>query len=51
MKLYSDNDVGNHLILVLSERHNLMDVEDVTSAVLNANDIIKEELEQNIIHD
>lgn len=51
VKLYANSEIGNHLIRLFSESHSLKDVEDIVSAVTNANDIIKEELEQQIIHD
>ncbi len=51
VKLYAESELGNHLIRLLSEKHNLEDVEAVTSIVENARDIIKEDLEQEIIND
>lgn len=51
VKLYSGSNIGNHLICLLSEKHSLEDVEALVSAVINSNDIIKEELEQQITND
>lgn len=51
IKLYSDNDVGNHLILVLNEKNTLEEVNNICFKMLDADESVKEELEQNIIHD
>ncbi len=51
VKLYADNDVGNHLILLLSEDHTLYDVQNITESVTNSNESIKADLERNIIYD
>lgn len=50
VKLYSDNDIGNQLILLFNERHTLTDVNNLDTAVTNAREEIKEELEQNILY-
>lgn len=49
VKLYSDNDFGNHLLLLFSEKDTLEDVENLTDIIANANELIKEELEQQIL--
>lgn len=51
VKLYSDSDIGNHLILLMSENNNLEDVDTIVSSVMKADDRIKDELEQAIIYD
>ena len=50
VKLYSDSDIGNQLILLFNERHTLTDVNNLDTAVTNAREEIKEELEQNILY-
>lgn len=51
VKLFSDNDFGNHLLLTLSEDNSLADANLLTYIVQNASEDIKEELEQNILYD
>ena len=51
VKLYSDSNIGNHLILLLSENNSLEDVDTIVSSVMKADDRIKDELEQAIIYD
>ena len=51
VKLYSDNDFGNHLILLLKESDTLEDVHTVVGAINNAPDEVKEQLEEYILHD
>lgn len=51
VKLYSDSDFGNHLILLLNEKNNLEDVNTVAFVVTNTNECIRDELEQQIIYD
>ena len=51
VKLFSDNDFGNHLLLTLSKDNSLADANLFTYIVQNASEDIKEELEQNILYD
>lgn len=51
VKLYAESDIGNHLIRLLSEKHSLEDAEAIASVVEKANNLIKEDLEQQIIND
>ena len=51
VKLFSDNDFGNHLLLTLSEDNSLADANLLTYIVQNASEDIKEALEQNILYD
>ncbi|MBS5843490.1 MAG: hypothetical protein KIC77_08415 [Clostridiales bacterium] len=51
VKLYADNDVGNHLIRLFINENSLRDLYSLTSTVANANEHIKDELNQRIIHD
>ena len=51
VKLFSDNDFGNHLLLTLSEDNSLADANLLTNVIQAASEDIKEELEQNILYD
>ena len=51
VKLFSDNDFGNHLLLTLSKDNSLVDANLLTYIVQNASEDIKEELEQDILYD
>ena len=51
VKLFSDNDFGNHLLLTLSEDNSLADANLLTYIVQNASEDIKEALEQDILYD
>lgn len=51
VKLYSEDEVGKHLILVLTEEDSLADANLLAFIVGNANDDFKSELEQNILLD
>lgn len=51
VKLFSDNDFGQHLLLTLNEENTLNDANLLTYIVQNASEDIKEELEQNILYD
>ena len=51
VKLFSDNDFGNHLLLTLSEDNSLADANMLTLVIGAASEDIKEELEQNILYD
>ena len=51
VKLFSDNNFGNHLLLTLSEDNSLADANLLTYIVQNASEDIKEELEQNVLYD
>lgn len=51
VKLFSDNDFGNHLLLTLSEDNSLADANLLTYIVQNASEDIKEALEQDVLYD
>ena len=51
VKLFSDNDFGNHLLLTLSKDNSLADANLLTYIVQNASEDIKETLEQDILYD
>ena len=51
VKLYSDNDFGNHLIRLFNESDTLEDVHTVVGAINIALDEVKEELEEYVLHD
>lgn len=51
VKLYADNDIGNHLLFLLREIGTLADANTAAFAVLNADEDIKQELEQNLLTD
>ena len=50
VKLYSESDFGNHLML-LNENDTLEDVHTVVGAITNAPDEVKEQLEEYILND
>lgn len=51
VKLYADSDIGNHLLFLLTENSTLADANTAAFAVQNADEDIKQELEQNLLHD
>lgn len=51
VKLYSDNDIGNHLIRLFNEGDNLEDVHTVVGAISIAPEAVKEQLEEYILND
>ena len=51
VKLFSESDFGQHLILTLNEKNTIADANMLTFVVLAADTDIKEELEQNVLHD
>ena len=51
VKLFSDNDFGNHLLLMLNEENTLNDANLLTLIVQAADEDIKEALEQDILYD
>ena len=51
VKLFSDNDFGNHLLLTLSEKNTIADANMLTLVIGAASEDIKEELEQNVLYD
>lgn len=51
VKLYSDNDIGNHLIRLFNEGNNLEDVHTVVGAISIAPEAVKEQLEEYILND
>lgn len=51
VKLYSDNDFGNHLIRLFNETDTLEDVHTVVGAISIAPDEVKEQLEEYVLHD
>lgn len=50
VKLYSESDVGNHMLLLLNERNSLCDAYLLDLAVTNARKEIKADLEQKLLH-
>lgn len=51
VKLYADNDIGNHLLLLFTEQNNLDDVHLATYLLTSVNKQVQSELEQQIIND
>lgn len=51
VKLYADNDLGNHVIRLFHERDTLDDVHTAVGAIDIASDDVKEQLEEYILHD
>jgi len=51
VKLFSESDFGQHLLLTLNEKNTIADANMLTFVVLAADTDIKEELEQNVLHD
>ena len=51
VKLYSDSDFGNHLLLLFSEENTLADINTTCFVIDKANISIKEEVEQNLLND
>ena len=51
VKLFSESDFGQHLLLTLSENNSLADANLLTYIVQNASEDIKETLEQDVLYD
>ena len=51
VKLYSESDFGQHLLLTLNEKNSIVEANMLTLVVGAASEDIKEELEQNILYD
>lgn len=51
VKLFSESGFGQHLLLTLNEKNTIADANMLTFVVLAADTDIKEELEQNVLHD
>ena len=51
VKLFSESDFGQHLLLTLNEKNTIADANMLTFVVLAADTDIKEELEQTVLHD
>ena len=51
VKIYADNDFGRHLCRLFGDGNTLSEVNTVCQAIANADDSIKEELEQNLLYD
>lgn len=51
VKLFSENDFGQHLLLTLNEKNSIADANMLTLVIGAASEDIKEELEQNILYD
>ncbi len=51
VKLYADSDIGNHLLHLLGKNSTLADANTAAFAVLNADEDIRQELEQNLLND
>ena len=50
VKLYSDSEIGNKAILLLTEQDSLYDAYMLDTALTNAREEIKDELEQNLLY-
>ena len=51
VKLFSESDFGQHLLLTLDEKNTIADANMLTLVIGAASEDIKEELEQNVLHD
>lgn len=51
VRLYAENNIWNHFVRIFSGNESLADVNEAVWAVLKADEVIKTELEQNILHD
>ena len=51
VKLFSESDFGQHLLLTLDEKNTIADANMLTNVIQAASEDIKEELEQNILYD
>lgn len=51
VRLYAENNIWNHFVRIFSGTESLADVNEAVWAILKADEVIKTELEQNIIHD
>lgn len=51
VKLFSESDFGQHLLLTLNEKNTIADANMLTNVIQAASEDIKEELEQNILYD
>lgn len=51
VKLFSESDFGQHLILTLNEKNSIADANMLTLVIGAASEDIKEELEQNVLYD
>ena len=51
VKLFSESDFGQHLLLTLHEKNTIADANMLTLVIGSASEDIKEELEQNILYD
>lgn len=51
VKLFSESDFGQHLLLTLNERNTIADANMLTLVIGAASEDIKEELEQNVLYD
>lgn len=51
VRLYAESNIWNHFVRMFSENESLADVNEAVLAVLKADEVIKTELEQNIIND
>ena len=51
VKLYSEDEVGNHLLLMLNEKNSLADANMLAFMVDNAKADFRSKLEQNLLHD
>ena len=51
VKLYSDDEVGKHLLLTINDRNSLADANMLAFMVDNAKPDFRSKLEQNLVHD
>ncbi len=51
VKLTSDNDMGNHIIRLFNETNTLAEVNTAANVVCSTHEVIRDDLEQNILYD
>lgn len=51
VRLYAENNIWNHFVRIFSGTESLADVNEAVWEILKADEVIKTELEQNILHD
>ncbi len=51
VKLTSDSDMGNHIIRLFNENTTLAEVNTAANVVSNTHEVIRDDLEQNILYD
>lgn len=51
IKLWADSDIGKHMLPLLTEQHSLEDANNAAFLVTDANELIADDLEQNLLYD